>query len=234
MLIRLSCPPKLHETLRKAQAGGARACVQTARRGDLVSPSWGRPLHSPDSLRRHHCPFPCLCHHPRDDLPLPPLSYRCVTLPSGWLFFLVPPSPIFGQSHRPPSSRTSPALPPSPPPSFSAVLFPLFLLLYASGGSSADLTTAQLMSPRTPTLTAPPFGRLCSFWFLTHPCSYTSTSLVVLLNLLAGTQAGVHEQTRTDVPPDPGNGDFSDAGLARSRDSNGDSLVETDSNGNWF
>jgi len=42
------------------------------------------------------------------------------------------------------------------------------------------------------------------------------------------------KQTRKDVPPDTGNADFGDAGLAWSGDSNGDSLIETDSNGNWF
>jgi len=42
------------------------------------------------------------------------------------------------------------------------------------------------------------------------------------------------KQARTDVPSDTGNADFGDAGLARSGDSNGDSLTEAGSNGNWF
>jgi len=75
-------------------------------------------------------------------------------------------------------------------------------LLYASDGSSADLTTAQLMCPRTSTLTAPPLGRCYMFWLLTRPCLYTSTFPFVLLGPLAGTKAdgdpvvAAHEQPR--------------------------------------
>jgi len=153
-------------------------------------------------------PFPLpLSPPPRRPAPPPSLLPLCdsalclVLFPRAPLTNLRPvaPAPILPYLPRPPPIS-------SPPPSFSAVLFPLFLLLYAYGGSSADLTTAQLMCPRTPTLTAPPFGRLYSFWFLTHPCSYTRTSLVVLLNTLAGTQAGgdavaaTHEQPRAPPP----------------------------------
>jgi len=80
--------------------------------------------------------------------------------------------------------------PPSPHPSslrhIQLCIFLLYLWLHASGGSSADLTTVQLICLRTLTLSALALGRYYFFWTLTQNCSYTSISPFVLLNLLAG------------------------------------------------
>ena len=106
----------------------------------------------------------------------PPLSYICVTLPSVSLCFPRRP-PLHSLTSRtfPSPLMSFPVLPhPSPPPVMFSCYFPLFLLLYASDGSSADLTTAQLMCPRTSTLTAPsPHHRLADI-----TCSGCSPVLV--------------------------------------------------------
>ena len=86
----------------------------------------------------------------------------------------------------PPTPTTSP---PPPPPiivscAFSVVVAACIRWLHRRH------ETVQVMYPRTPTLTARPFGRYVVFWLLTYPSSYSSTSTFFLLNPPADTQAG--------------------------------------------
>jgi len=170
-LVRLRCPPKLLRTLRKAQAGAL---------------SWSkRHAVAPSSCRCQdvRCIRQCLsgatmaispdsASTPPTASPPPPLSYLGATLPSASWCLSRRPSPHSLTSRAFPSPLMSfPDLPyPSIPPVMFSCSFPLFLFLYASDGSSADLTTAQLMCHRTSTLTAPPLGQYYMFWLLTRPC----------------------------------------------------------------
>jgi len=170
-LVRLRCPPKLLRTLRKAQEGAL---------------SWSkRHTVPPSSCRCENvrCIRQCLsgatmaisrasATTPPTASPPPPLSNLCVTLLSASLSFPRRPPPHSFTSRAFPSPLMSfPVLShPSPPPVIFSCSFPFFLFLYTSDGSSADLTTAQLMCPCTSTLTAPPLGQYYMFWLLTRPC----------------------------------------------------------------
>jgi len=99
--------------------------VQTARRGALVLPLSGRPLHSPVSLRRHHGHFPWLCHDPPDCEPPPsPLLPWCNSALCFVVSFSTPLSPFFDEPRLPFSSDVFPRPPlPLHPPGHVQLFF---------------------------------------------------------------------------------------------------------------
>jgi len=195
---------------RGGQRMGGRCCRSATRTAVLGQkqarrrPRW-RPRQSPVSLRPHHRPFSCLCHHSPDRLLPAPLPSPLCGSALCCLFFLNASLSILRQA------APFPFLPYLSPPSLhppslrhiQLCIFLRYFWLHTSGGSSADLSTVQLICLRTPTLSALAFGRYYFFWTLTQHCSYTSISPFVLLNLLAGPEAGGDADAPATSSPGP-------------------------------